>query len=177
MELSDIKEVTAFRRKPKNINVKNLLLMAEYIKGIPQSEFDMKKFRSGNLQTHECGSVGCVIGHCIILDKSGNIPVNSDGDINFFQWSFGFTGIDHAYSTQWQWLFGDGWSISDNTPLGASIRIKYFLEFGVPEDWDDMLAPSEEKHFVLAYQKWAVMNGIATTNELPAISEKLQPTK
>lgn len=115
--------------------------MADYIKTIPQEQFDMKKYRSTHdSYSHECNSVGCVIGHCIILEEESsvmNLPLSSHphGGIDFTRWSERFTGL-HRTSKEWDWCFTDDWSLFDNTPPGASKRIEYMLKYGVPSDFD-----------------------------------------
>lgn len=122
-----------------NINKENLLRMADHIEKVPQEMFDMDIFRSGSLNPRECKSVGCVIGHCTILDTEKNIGKfrYSWGGINFFEWSKGFTGINDEADDIWQYLFGEIWVFSDNTPAGAAARIRYFVENGLPETWQE----------------------------------------
>ena len=116
------------------MNKENLLKMADYIETIPQNDFHMGCYRNGFKKYHKCNSVGCIIGHCTILDEEENLPRRSDGEINFSLWSQRFTGIT-AGSDEWYYLFGGDWSRTDNTPTGAAKRIRYFVEHGLPEDW------------------------------------------
>ena len=114
------------------MNRENLALMPAYIRIIRQEMFDMKSFRHGQYETHECDSVGCVIGHCTILDLNP-LPMSAFGNIDFVTWSRGFTGL---LDDGWEWCFSGGWSETDNTPEGAALRIEWLLEKGVPEDWE-----------------------------------------
>ena len=114
------------------MNKENLKLMADYIETIPQEKFDMNTFRTGEKVDHECGSVGCVLGHCTVLDKRP-LPMYLEGDINFNAWSFDFTGLD-PYSSEWDYLFASFWTYGDKTPIGAAKRIRHFLEKGLPKD-------------------------------------------
>lgn len=112
--------------------------MADYIATIPQEKFDMTWFREDEYKyTHECNSVGCVIGHCTVLDDWDNIPKEKNGEIDFVEWAEEFTGLDAISSfgfTEWLWCFSGSWAGIDNTPIGASKRIMWLIEHGLPED-------------------------------------------
>lgn len=116
------------------MNKENLLRMAEYIATVSQGRFDMEKFRDDfNYESYECKFAGCVIGHCTILDKYEDIPKFEDGAINFVLWSERFTGIS-PFSSAWDWCFSWEWATSDNTSIGASKRIKWLVENGLPKN-------------------------------------------
>jgi len=117
------------------MNKSNLQLMADHIKTIPQEVFDMQDYRKNNLLSIECGSIGCDIGHCIQLDPdSKNVPINKHFEtIDFFKWSENFTELD-GNSDEWNWCFDSRWKSTDNTPLGASKRIEYLINNGLPEN-------------------------------------------
>ena len=114
------------------MNRKNLNRMADYIETIPQEKFNMATYRTGELLKHECDTVGCVLGHCTILDKRP-LPILRSGNINFYAWSIKFTGLG-PFSNEWRYLFASGWGAVDNTPIGAANRIRHFLEKGLPTD-------------------------------------------
>ena len=118
------------------MNVENLQRMADYIKTIPQENFDMSQYRDyDDYRSMECKSIGCVIGHCIVLeDKNIALPRTSDGEIMFSSWSEKFTGLD-AVSDEWDWCFNGLWEKSDNTAIGASKRIEWMLNHGLPKNW------------------------------------------
>lgn len=123
------------------MNRKNLQKMADYIRTIPQEKFNMRFFRRHEEVSHECGSVGCVLGHCTVLDKKP-LPMlaqivswNSRRLIDFVSWGESFTGISKR-TGEWQWCFAGEWSEVDNTPEGAARRIEWLLEHGLPKDWD-----------------------------------------
>jgi len=120
------------------MNRENLKLMADYIETIPQDKFDMEIFRNGQQTEHECNSVGCVIGHCTVLDKNP-LPLHKDGDIAFYAWSKEFTGLE-PLSGEWEYLFSSDWEDMDNTPTGAASRIRHFLEHGLPQDGREQMA-------------------------------------
>jgi hypothetical protein len=119
------------------MNKANLLLMAELIKTIPQDIFDMSSYRQNRNDecNHKCNTIGCVIGHCTVLDKVENLPRYENNEISFVQWSQNFTGLIGG-TNEWHFLFSGDWVKSDNTPKGASNRIKYFVENGLPKDWE-----------------------------------------
>lgn len=121
------------------MNKENLLRMAEYIENIPQYLFDMDEFIAKN----NCGTVGCVIGHCVWLDNPANMPHFRSGNIDFFAWSEAFTGLNSS-SDEWSWLFSPQWAKVDNTPTGAARRIRAFVENGLPYDWDDQIIGGAE---------------------------------
>ena len=121
------------------MNRPNLQRMADYIRTVHTEKFNMYSYREGNHSVEflspECNTVGCVIGHCTILDID-NLPKNKDGSgtILFASWSETFTGLD-VMSTEWDWCFSYYWSFVDNTPSGAARRIEYLLKNGVPENF------------------------------------------
>jgi len=117
------------------MNKENLNKMADYIETIPQDRFDMGKFRTGEYKERECASVGCVLGHCTVIDEN-LLPIDHDNNIDFPNWSLEFTGLHPFYHLEkWQYLFSSDWSYVDNTPVGAAKRIRHFLEQGLPQDW------------------------------------------
>ena len=124
------------------MNKKNLIDMANHVSTIPRVLFDMKEFtrksKPTSINLMDCNSVGCVIGHCISLDKPENLSdfVNSTtGYVNYSGWSESFTGLV-PYSKEWEWCFGSAWSITDNTPIGACKRILYLVRNGkVPDNY------------------------------------------
>lgn len=127
-------------RKPKyNPNMANLQRMADYIKDIPQAKFDMLHFRIGQSKTIATDSVSDILGHCTILHNSSDpIPRDIHGDISAVLWSQVFTGIPRDTAT-WEYLFGSLWKYSDNTPKGASLRIEYYINNGLPRSWREEL--------------------------------------
>jgi len=118
------------------MNKENLLRMAKHLKNVPRKLFSMEMFRycdnSGDM-IPECNSVGCIIGHCVILDEWEEVP-KVFGVIDFLQWSEKFTGI-LSLSPEWHWCFSGKWSTVDNTVDGAIARIIWLLENGLPENW------------------------------------------
>lgn len=127
------------------MNKGNLKKMADYIKTIPQEKFAMNQFRDDeDTFSYECKTVGCVIGHCTILDES-KLPRRMDGiSIDFNKWSETFTGLSF-YAREWDWCFNGHWHHVDNTPLGASKRIEYLLDGNeLPENWKEQILGDAE---------------------------------
>jgi len=117
------------------MNVRNLQRMANYIRTIPQEQFDMSNYRNVRSKTPECNSVGCVIGHCTILDKKLFEKHSKEAVYNqqFLYWSEDYTGL--SPDSKWDWCFSAFWQKLDNTPEGAALRIEWLIEKGCPEDW------------------------------------------
>lgn len=120
------------------MNRENLKRMADYIRTVPQENFTISYYRSGSERYHKCDSVGCVIGHCTVLDDIDNIPTFQGGDIRFDEWSKIFTELV-PYSGKWKWCFSTYWKQIDNTPTGAAERIEWLLNHGLPEDWYEQM--------------------------------------
>ena len=113
-------------------HIKNLKKMAKYIATIPQEQFDMSKYGIEDRNLIGCGTVGCVLGHCIALDKENVITsFSTESSIYHETWAKTFTGITH--SDERDFLFHSFWDTIDNTPIGASKRILYFIKHGLPD--------------------------------------------
>lgn len=127
------------------MNRENLQRAADYIRTIPQERFNMGVYRDAlpgqdeqpeNEFDHECKTVGCVIGHCTILDKGNALPMGPNSRwINYTDWSFKFFGP--LSQEEWDWCFDYNWKDRDNTPEGAALRIEWLLKHGLPVDWRD----------------------------------------
>ena len=117
----------------------NLQLMADHLKTnvIPEN-FHMNQYRGDDegFSNPECGSVGCTVGTCTVLDAKNVIEnfTNSDGRIEFTAWSEDFTGLLEV-EAEWDWCFSSTWATTDNTPTGAALRIEWLLNNGLPENW------------------------------------------
>ena len=124
----------------------NLQLMADHLKiSVNQDNFDMDQYRGDidDFSDPECGSAGCTVGTCTVLDVE-NVIKNftfPNGEINFRAWSEDFTGI---YRAEWAWCFGYAWAKTDNTPIGAALRIEWLLNHGLPDEWDCQMYGREE---------------------------------
>ncbi len=120
------------------MNRENLQRMADYIRTVPRKKFNMDFYRKGSEKYHKCNSVGCVIGHCTVLDDIDNIPTFWNDEIDFSQWSKNYTGLKTG-ETEWNWCFDSLWACVDNTPTGAADRIEWLLNHGLPEDWEEQM--------------------------------------
>jgi hypothetical protein len=113
------------------MNKENLQRMADYIRTIPKELFDMGEYRTGQTITNECDSVGCVLGHCTVLNPDP-LPKDRFGSIDFNRWAYKFTGTTE---NEWVWCFGSTWRNTDNTTEGAALRIEWLIKHGLPENW------------------------------------------
>lgn len=129
--------ITSFNLYNIMYNKENLLKMADYIETVPQEKFGMELCRSGYENTPECTSIGCIIGHCTVLDTEP-LPRYSDGGIDFYKWSKSFIGIG-SWTNDWDYLFASSWAMIDNTPTGAAKRIRHYVENGLPENWRSIM--------------------------------------
>lgn len=115
----------------------NLRKMANFIATISQDVFSMTQYRTaGDKLEHKCNTVGCVIGHCTLLDEPKNLlkdPLDPNS-IDFSRWSERFCGVEDM-SDKWLWCFSPLWASVDNTPAGASKRIHWLLDHGLPIDF------------------------------------------
>ena len=125
----------------------NLQRMADHLKtNVKQENFHMGKYRGFyDFINPECGSVGCPVGTCTVLDAENVIEnfTNSEGEIDFLAWSKDFTGM-YWGEYEWSWCFGSTWSKTDNTPTGAALRIEWLLNYGLPADWDCQMRGDDE---------------------------------
>src|SRR3546814_12476889 len=71
---------------------------------------------------HPCGSVGCALGHG---PRAGIHPVLDDDTWpDYCESQFGM----RWFSDEAEWCFGGAWSMIDDTPRGAGLRIRLMLE-------------------------------------------------
>lgn len=114
----------------------NLARMAKHIAKISPLRFSMESYRIDGGITPECKTIGCVLGHSIILDDFDDVPINEDSmTIEYYEWGKKFTGLGIT-DMAWHYLFSPRWSEVDNTPSGASKRILKYLDGGVPSNWN-----------------------------------------
>ena len=120
----------------------NLSKLADLLETVDQDGFDMKEYAApeddmfdalhpNEAYESKCGTVACAAGHLVKIVK----PLKDDTWNDFIRRA---TGIKR-YFDAWDWLFSEHWKLTDNTALGASKRIKHFLEKGVPVDWEDQM--------------------------------------
>ena len=125
----------------------NLQLMANHLKtNVLPENFHMGKYRGFyDFSNPECGSVGCAVGTCTVLDVENvmNNFTNPDGEIEFLDWSEDFTGLLGG-GDEWGWCFASDWSKTDNTPTGAALRIEWLLKYGLPVYWKNQMYDDEK---------------------------------
>ena len=126
----------------------NLQRMADHLKtNVIPDNFHMGRYRGDDddLSSPVCGSVGCTVGTCSVLDAENVIKnfTDTDGEIEFGDWSEDFTGL-LGVEDEWSWCFGSTWSKTDNTPAGAALRIEWLLNHGLPENWKNQMYGREK---------------------------------
>lgn len=97
---------------------------------IPQEQFDMNQYMNS------CETVGCMLGHAFL--KHGKYSLKMTCFENHEKFSHDYYGMIFD-SPEWKWLFSGYWKDVDNTPTGSAARILYFLENGLPENWEQVL--------------------------------------
>ena len=127
----------------------NLQLMADHLKtNVLPENFDMETYRGDDdFSDPVCGSVGCTVGTCTVLDAENVIEnfTDPDGRIEFGDWSEDFTGLlGVEYEEEWAWCFYSKWKTADNTPTGAALRIEWLLKYGLPENWKNQMRGREK---------------------------------
>lgn len=145
---------------------KTLLKVADFIEKLPQEKFHMGKYRcnknhnwlrnnSGSFQyefdRNNCGTVGCILGWCPFIE--GLEPMLSDYEkMRGFPFWERYSDRIFDFTTQddiWDYLFHSDWELVDDTPIGAAKRLRYIVEFGLPETWETELKGDS----LLSYEK------------------------
>jgi len=121
----------------EGVNLSNIIRAAELIETIPYYQFDMGTCRSGQMVNPECDSVGCIIGHTTVLAPE-LLTYDYKDEIDFLRFSFAFFGLEWN-ARDWYYLFGGDWKSTDNTHIGASLRLRYYAAHGLPINWDDQM--------------------------------------
>lgn len=134
------------------VNRENLKILSDGLLGLipsiedtSQVHFDMESYSDVNeaddsyfhrnnaeIKMKTCGSVGCAIGWAPFFGIEKHL--NEDW-IDFSERVFGLSNG----SDEWDYLFSSDWGDVDNSKKGAGLRIKNFLEHGLPEDSHDQL--------------------------------------
>jgi hypothetical protein len=128
------------------MNTENLLKAAAYIRMVPQEKFDMSFWREDNLEApiNECSSIGCAVGHCTFLDPKIKSIIKRHAKIfdgfNYWKWSLDFFELGDS---QWEWCFDWDWVETDNTPEGASLRMEWLVQHGLPDNWKEQMNGDE----------------------------------
>ncbi|WOF44320.1 hypothetical protein KNJ79_05155 [Sphingopyxis indica] len=114
------------------MNRDNLSKLADYLLRLPTDyhDFDMGTFcklpgterEFGPGDAHPCGSVGCALGHG---PRAGIHPgIGDDAWPDYCENQFGMRWFSDAA----EWCFSGAWSMIDDTPHGAGLRIRWMLE-------------------------------------------------
>lgn len=144
---------------------KNLASLSEYLKAFSKQEnapfFDMESFYTSNFTKQgvaedECGTAACAVGHYAVMigwdaSSEGVKPKTmtpeweaeykrNSGAIGRMSWcdfTTNIIGVDASEDEAhlFAWLFASRWEGYDNSPLGAALRIDYFLEHGIPNSF------------------------------------------
>lgn len=118
------------------MNLENLKKAIAHIETVPSDNISMTSFRRNGDNKVECNSVGCIIGHCVILDPK-LIKYNSHGHLLFVDWSHDFFGILNFRKCTWDYLFSFEWQEVGDVKKQALIRMNKVLNGYNPEtDWN-----------------------------------------
>jgi hypothetical protein len=93
-------------------------------------EFNMRWYMKEERQEEiVCKTSGCAVGFAPFagIEKT---PFESWNDY------CKRTLIESTYDDPWHWCFSADWGMIDNTREGAAKRIQYFLDNGVPSEFD-----------------------------------------
>lgn len=98
------------------LKLKNLQRMRDHLDTIDEDKFNLRYFRSDYSITPECGTAGCIVGHCIGLDENFEDYIFTPTDpwppapaaLNYKKWVRDFVGIA-IYSNIGVYLFGMQW--------------------------------------------------------------------
>lgn len=126
------------------MNISNLQRMIDLLKTVDQSRFNMEVYYTNMIglrheafdklksRNYECDTAGCVVGHCIVLDKElfnsleSLATSNSSLSTIYSMWSEKFTGLK-MLSLEWEWCFGSDWKYTDNSITGAIDRMQAMI--------------------------------------------------
>lgn len=130
---------------------RRLLALADHLETVPQEKFNMGNYRGDSYlpdseTLDQCGTVGCALGHAPSVLRRMKVtvptyPYHNIERIDFDEVSklFGISPSNHT--PIWDYLFSGGWTGTDNTPLGASQRIRWVLaNGGIPIDYRSQIA-------------------------------------
>lgn len=95
-------------------------------------QFDMSSYSPFNDRYERqlsCGTAGCAVGWAPFAGIE-KLPHESFADYCDRQ-------LVEKLADGWNWCFSGYWAHYDNTPLGAAKRIQYFLDNGLPEEFED----------------------------------------
>jgi len=120
-----------------------------------------REYALNNGGVAQCGAVACAIGHGptagihALPEHMKGSAIGGDIELRTINW-FAYADtffLEPRADNAFEWMFGGGWSNYDNTHQGAAKRIYYFLENGVPDDFEDAYADASD-YFVALYQEY-----------------------
>lgn len=129
------------------MNYERLKIMYNHLLlNVKDDSFDISKYSNKKYwqftwemeEDHKCGTIGCIIGHCVKLDwenvknnftQSLFNPINRMFEISilYAEWSEDFLGIN-CYSKLWDFLFSPSWSKKFNSRQDALTRMRFLIE-------------------------------------------------
>ena len=119
-------------------NIENLKRAFNHVLlNVSESQFDMSYFRRykwgssdgliiRDLISHECNTVGCIIGHCSILDTEENFYTYE----SFAEWAdsfFDIQGNDILYNFLFSGIWGDN-ELMTGSKRQALLRLMFAIE-------------------------------------------------
>jgi hypothetical protein len=118
------------------MNLKNIEKAIKHLTlNVTDDMFCMDSYRYGKCKEVECDSVGCAIGHTVVLGKKENIPYCKDGTIAFDKWAKDFYGLE---SKDYNFLFSSFWKNSSNSRTQCIARMQCVLDYGnIPSGWNE----------------------------------------
>ncbi|WNN12462.1 hypothetical protein MA9V2_213 [Chryseobacterium phage MA9V-2] len=125
------------------MNKQNIQRAINHIRTLRPENFDMQDYRAAQFtdKAPECKTIGCIVGHCTILDaKNINekfIDMRNDS-IMFNEWSVEFFGIG-ILQRSWDYMFSCNWAKSQktNTIEHAIYRMERIIDDYKPGNIDD----------------------------------------
>ena len=122
------------------MNRDNLRKLADYLAALPRgyAHFNMGSYHGENpwapygaVAPSECGTVACAMGHAPFAGIEAPVQDETWGEYS--------NRIFELSSEEWNWCFSGMWADIDNSVRGASLRIYWLLENGLPDNWSDQL--------------------------------------
>lgn len=172
----------------------NLLVLANFLeRAVPPPNFDMSdflnfqesEFNEGDYDSEDyipnidkpsvvaipeiynyCGTTACAVGHGPL---AGIPPTKNEtwSEYSIRNFGAGWNTDEENKQHLFEWCFSGGWNYKDNTPYGAAARIKWFLELGIPDDYQYQLDGEEP----LCYEDRIIKN---TTNPVYIMEEPIK---
>lgn len=121
------------------MNRENLEILYSVLTGPLPHRFDMEEFTLGEItEEYPCGTAACALGSLPVM-----IPrEEGEGWCDYGNRVLGIHSFEHEY--EWDWLFSCKWSSVDNTQAGAAARVRYLLDYGLPEDGEEQMLGKAE---------------------------------